>query len=154
MGRAPCSRRARLRRRRRPDGRRRRRRRCRRRHRSLLRLTIAPPPQNPHQNTTALPVWQAKDDFVKLLADHQTIVLVGETGSGKTTQIAQFIADAGYASKGGIIACTQPRRVAATTVARRVAEEMGVRLGEEVGYSVRFDDCTSARTRIKVSRER
>jgi pre-mRNA-splicing factor ATP-dependent RNA helicase DHX15/PRP43 len=133
------------------------RRRCQRapRDRAPFRQPRQPPPplQPPllpqHPTTTALPVWQAKDDFVKLLADHQTIVLVGETGSGKTTQIAQFIADAGYSSQGGIIACTQPRRVAAMSVARRVADEMDVQLGEEVGYSIRFEECSGPKTFVK-----
>jgi HrpA-like RNA helicase len=74
---------------------------------------------------------------------------VGETGPGKTTQIAQLLAEAGYAQDGKLIACTQPRRVAVTSVARRVAEEMEVQLGEEVGYHVRFDKCCSNRTMIK-----
>lgn len=69
-------------------------------------------------------------------------------GSGKTTQITQYLAEAGYTSA-GIIGCTQPRRVAAMSVAKRVAEEFGCRLGQEVGYSIRFEDCTSADTRIK-----
>lgn len=109
----------------------------------------SPPAQPTKKYPTALPVWQAKDDFVKLLADHQTVVLVGETGSGKTTQIAQFIADAGYAKNGGTIACTQPRRVAAMSVARRVADEMDVQLGEEVGYSIRFEECSGPKTFVK-----
>jgi pre-mRNA-splicing factor ATP-dependent RNA helicase DHX15/PRP43 len=79
---------------------------------------------------------------------HQTSILVGETGSGKTTQIAQFVAEAGYGGR-GMIACTQPRRVAAMSVARRVAEEMDVVLGEEVGYSIRFEECSSNKTIIK-----
>jgi pre-mRNA-splicing factor ATP-dependent RNA helicase DHX15/PRP43 len=94
-------------------------------------------------------VWQAKDEFIKMLNEHQTVILVGETGSGKTTQIAQFIAEAGYAQDRKVIACTQPRRVAAMSVARRVADEMDVQLGEEVGYSIRFEECTSARTFVK-----
>jgi pre-mRNA-splicing factor ATP-dependent RNA helicase DHX15/PRP43 len=61
-----------------------------------------------------LPVWQAKDEFIKMVNGHQTTILVGETGSGKTTQIAQFIAEAGYARDKKAIACTQPRRVAAS----------------------------------------
>ncbi|KAK9817919.1 hypothetical protein WJX72_004309 [[Myrmecia] bisecta] len=96
-----------------------------------------------------LPVWQAKADFTGMLNGNQTTILVGETGSGKTTQIAQFVAEAGYCQAGKKIACTQPRRVAAMSVARRVAEEMDVVLGEEVGYSIRFEECSSAKTFIK-----
>jgi len=101
------------------------------------------------QKRTGLPVWQAKEDFVKMINEHQTTILVGETGSGKTTQIAQFIAEAGYAQSRKLIACTQPRRVAAMSVARRVAEEMDVELGDEVGYSIRFEECSSNKTFIK-----
>ncbi|GAX81778.1 hypothetical protein CEUSTIGMA_g9206.t1 [Chlamydomonas eustigma] len=96
-----------------------------------------------------LPVWQAKDEFIKMVNEHQTTILVGETGSGKTTQIAQFVAEAGYAQNRKAIACTQPRRVAAMSVARRVAEEMDVTLGEEVGYSIRFEECSGPKTFIK-----
>lgn len=96
-----------------------------------------------------LPVWQAKDEFIKMINEHQTTILVGETGSGKTTQIAQFIAEAGYAQSRKLIACTQPRRVAAMSVARRVAEEMDVALGEEVGYSIRFEECSGPKTFVK-----
>jgi ATP-dependent RNA helicase DHX8/PRP22 len=78
------------------------------------------------------------------------LVVVGETGSGKTTQLTQYLLSAGYAAR-GIIGCTQPRRVAAMSVAKRVAEEMGVRLGAEVGYSIRFEDCTGPETVIKYS---
>lgn len=98
---------------------------------------------------TGLPVWQAKDEFINMVHNHQTSILVGETGSGKTTQIAQFVAEAGYGGDRGMIACTQPRRVAAMSVARRVAEEMDVVLGEEVGYSIRFEECSSNKTIIK-----
>ena len=96
-----------------------------------------------------LPVWQAKDEFIKMVNDHQTTILVGETGSGKTTQIAQFVAEAGYAQNRKAIACTQPRRVAAMSVARRVADEMDVVLGEEVGYSIRFEECSGPKTFVK-----
>ncbi len=74
---------------------------------------------------------------------------MGETGSGKTTQITQYLMEAGYTRK-GIIGCTQPRRVAAVAVAKRVAEEMGVDLGQQVGYAIRFEDVTTkVVTRIK-----
>ena len=99
-----------------------------------------------------LPVWQAKGDFITMLNSSQTIILVGETGSGKTTQIAQFVAEAGYCGSGRKVVCTQPRRVAAMSVARRVAEEMDVGLGEEVGYSIRFEECSGPRTIIKGAR--
>ncbi|GFH16678.1 ATP-dependent RNA helicase dhx8 isoform A, partial [Haematococcus lacustris] len=92
-----------------------------------------------------LPVYSARAKLVELVRSHDAIVIVGETGSGKTTQIPQFLDQAGF----GTVVCTQPRRVAAVTVARRVAEEMGTRLGDKVGYTIRFDDTTSAATRIK-----
>mmetsp|Transcript_68078 Transcript_68078/g.215385 ORF Transcript_68078/g.215385 Transcript_68078/m.215385 type:complete len:701 (-) Transcript_68078:54-2156(-) len=96
-----------------------------------------------------LPVWQQKEDFIKMLNAHQTLVLVGETGSGKTTQIIQFVCEAGYTRTGKMVACTQPRRVAAMSVARRVADEMDVQIGEEVGYSIRFEECTGPKTFAK-----
>ncbi|WJX26085.1 RNA helicase [Trifolium repens] len=104
-----------------------------------------------------LPVWHQKDDFLQVLKDNQTLILVGETGSGKTTQIPQFVLEAvdletpppDHKGKKMMIACTQPRRVAAMSVSRRVAEEMDVTIGEEVGYSIRFEDCSSARTVLK-----
>ncbi|KAI3802849.1 hypothetical protein L1987_30994 [Smallanthus sonchifolius] len=76
----------------------------------------------------------------------------GEMGSGKTTQVTPYLAEVGYTSKGKI-GCTQPRRVAAQSVAKRVAEEFGCRLGEEVGYSIRFEDCTGPETVIKYMTE-
>jgi hypothetical protein len=96
-----------------------------------------------------LPMYRQRDAFLAALDACSTLVLVGETGSGKSTQIPQFLYEAGYAGAGSRIGVTQPRRVAAQTVAKRVAAEMGVTLGQEVGYSVRFDDCTSASTVVK-----
>lgn len=80
--------------------------------------------------------------------DNQILIVIGETGSGKTTQITQYLAECGFAARGKI-GCTQPRRVAAMSVAKRVAEEFGCRLGQEVGYTIRFEDCTSQETIIK-----
>jgi ATP-dependent RNA helicase DHX8/PRP22 len=80
--------------------------------------------------------------------DNQILVVIGETGSGKTTQITQYLAEVGYCVRGKI-GCTQPRRVAAMSVAKRVAEEVGCRLGQDVGYTIRFEDCTSPDTKIK-----
>jgi HrpA-like RNA helicase len=68
---------------------------------------------------------------------------------GKTTQMPQFILDAGYAANGKLVACTQPRRVAAMSVAKRVSQEMDVELGQQCGYSIRFDDKTSKQTMLK-----
>ncbi|KAL4442503.1 hypothetical protein ABPG77_005087 [Micractinium sp. CCAP 211/92] len=96
-----------------------------------------------------LPAWSAREKLVELVRENQVLIVIGETGSGKTTQIPRFLYDAGL-TKGGLVACTQPRRVAAVTVAQRVAEEMGTELGAgKVGYSIRFDDRTSPNTRIK-----
>jgi len=96
-----------------------------------------------------LPVWQQRDDFIKIMKNHQTLVLVGETGSGKTTQIPQFAVEGGFSAQGKLVACTQPRRVAAMSVSRRVADEMDVELGQEVGYSIRFEDNTGPKTFLK-----
>lgn len=95
-----------------------------------------------------LPIYRFRDDLLQAIKEHQVLVIVGETGSGKTTQIPQYLHEAGY-TKEGKIACTQPRRVAAMSVAARVSQEMGVKLGHEVGYSIRFEDCTSDKTILK-----
>jgi pre-mRNA-splicing factor ATP-dependent RNA helicase DHX15/PRP43 len=88
-----------------------------------------------------LPVYQFKDRLLDAVSKNQIVVVEGETGSGKTTQIPQFLVEAGYAEQGtSIVTCTQPRRVAATSIAARVADEMDVKLGEEVGYTIRFED--------------
>jgi ATP-dependent RNA helicase DHX8/PRP22 len=88
------------------------------------------------------------DLLIDLQKQHQVLIVVGDTGSGKTTQMTQYLAEDGFADKSRI-GCTQPRRVAAMSVAKRVAEEVGCRLGQEVGYTIRFEDCTSPETRIK-----
>lgn len=105
-----------------------------------------------------LPIWEHQDVLRQCLRDRDILVMLGETGSGKSTQIGQFLVSEPWmkSSKvdlegkrrhvGGCIAITQPRRVAATNLARRVAQEMGVRLGEEVGYSVRFDNKSDNQT--------
>ncbi|KDQ22740.1 hypothetical protein PLEOSDRAFT_1050814 [Pleurotus ostreatus PC15] len=94
-----------------------------------------------------LPVYAQMDDFFTVFSENQIVVMVGETGSGKTTQIPQFVAYSDLAhSNGKMIACTQPRRVAAMSVAKRVAEEMDVQLGRQVGYSIRFEDMTEPGT--------
>ena len=84
-----------------------------------------------------------RDALLLLVERHATLIVVGATGSGKTTQIPQYLAEAGWAAGGRCVACTQPRRVAAQTVALRVAEEVGCRLGAEVGYSIRFEDVST-----------
>ncbi|XP_031270199.1 probable pre-mRNA-splicing factor ATP-dependent RNA helicase DEAH5 [Pistacia vera] len=96
----------------------------------------------------SLPIYKLKKELIQAVHDNQVLVVIGETGSGKTTQVPQYLAEAGYTTKGKI-GCTQPRRVAATSVAKRVAEEFGCRLGEDVGYAIRFEDCTGADTVIK-----
>lgn len=96
----------------------------------------------------SLPIYKLRDDLIKAVTDNQILIVIGETGSGKTTQITQYLAECGFTARGKI-GCTQPRRVAAMSVAKRVAEEFGCRLGQEVGYTIRFEDCTSPETAIK-----
>ena len=95
-----------------------------------------------------LPAFAVREGLMQVIRDNQIVIVVGETGSGKTTQLTQFLYEEGYA-KSGMIGCTQPRRVAAMSVAKRVSEEMEVNLGGLVGYAIRFEDCTSDETAIK-----
>jgi ATP-dependent helicase HrpA len=96
-----------------------------------------------------LPVCEKREEIAQLIANHQVVVLAGETGSGKTTQIPKICLSIGRGSR-GLIGHTQPRRIAANTVATRIAEELHTRLGEKVGYQVRFSDQSSDQTLIKV----
>ncbi|KAI1740669.1 P-loop containing nucleoside triphosphate hydrolase protein [Xylaria scruposa] len=102
-----------------------------------------------HKPAALLPITKHHDSLLYLIETYPVTIVVGQTGSGKTTQIPQFLEHAGWCAEGKLIGVTQPRRVAATTVAIRVAEEYGCELGKEVGYSIRFEDVTSAATRIK-----
>lgn len=96
----------------------------------------------------SLPVFKLRSVLIKAVEENQLLIVVGDTGSGKTTQMTQYLAEAGFGDR-GLIGCTQPRRVAAMSVAKRVAEEVGCQLGKEVGYTIRFEDCTSPETVIK-----
>mmetsp|Transcript_5125 Transcript_5125/g.10403 ORF Transcript_5125/g.10403 Transcript_5125/m.10403 type:complete len:1163 (-) Transcript_5125:1198-4686(-) len=97
----------------------------------------------------SLPIFKLRKPLLEALRENQVLVVIGETGSGKTTQMTQYMVEDGLVRNGTRVGCTQPRRVAAMSVAKRVAEERGCRLGEDVGYSIRFEDCTSPETIIK-----
>lgn len=95
-----------------------------------------------------LPIATCRAELMSLIRENNIVVIIGETGSGKTTQMTQYLYEAGY-GKHGAIACTQPRRVAAMSVAKRVAEEVGCPLGSTVGYTIRFEDVTGPETKIR-----
>lgn len=96
----------------------------------------------------SLPITARAEEIVELIRKHQVVVIAGETGSGKTTQLPKLCLAAGR-GEAGMIGCTQPRRLAARSVARRVAEELATPLGEQVGFQVRFNDQVSERTLVK-----
>src|SRR5690606_18131376 len=93
-----------------------------------------------------LPVSQRRDDIKDAIRDNQVVIVAGATGSGKTTQLPKMLLELGYESIGH----TQPRRIAARTIAERIAEELGEEVGGIVGYQVRFADRTAKGTRIKL----
>ncbi|KAL7799870.1 P-loop containing nucleoside triphosphate hydrolase protein [Trichoderma ceciliae] len=102
-----------------------------------------------HKPSSLLPIAKHRESLLYVVETFPVTIVIGQTGSGKSTQIPQFLERAGWCSDGKIIGVTQPRRVAATTVALRVADEVGCEIGKEVGYSIRFEDVTSSSTRIK-----
>uniref|UniRef100_A0A914X0A8 RNA helicase n=1 Tax=Plectus sambesii TaxID=2011161 RepID=A0A914X0A8_9BILA len=101
------------------------------------------------QQRTRLPIFKNRNHILYLLEKYQTLIVVGETGCGKSTQVPQYLMEAGWAKDGRLIGITQPRRVAVVTLAARVADERMSILGHEVGYVVRFDDVTDASTQVK-----
>lgn len=96
----------------------------------------------------SLPIYKSKHELLDAVYNNNIIIIVGETGSGKTTQIVQYLYEEGY-HRNGIICCTQPRRVAAVSVAYRVSYEMNVDIGSLVGYTIRFEDNTTKDTKIR-----
>ena len=106
-------------------------------------------PQPLTKTRNPLPVLAFREHILSAIAEHQTIVLVAETGSGKSTQIPQYLHQAGYSSNGKKVVCSQPYRSAVTSIVARVADEMSSPVGQAVGYSVPFVDRTSNQTVIK-----
>ncbi|XP_954145.1 DEAD-box family helicase, putative [Theileria annulata] len=100
------------------------------------------------QERQKLPIYYYRTELLSAIKKYKTLIVVGETGSGKTTQIPQYLHEVGY-SKAGVIGITQPRRVAAMSVATRVSKELNVKMGSIVGYSIRFEDYTGSNTKIK-----
>ncbi|KAF9157020.1 DEAH-box ATP-dependent RNA helicase prp22 [Actinomortierella ambigua] len=105
-----------------------------------------PPSEELRRQQEALPIFDFRNQLLDAIQSNNVLVVIGETGSGKTTQLPRYIAEEFRDKRIGV---TQPRRIAATSVAKRVAEEYGCRLGDTVGYTIRFDDTTSSRTRLK-----
>lgn len=97
-----------------------------------------------------LPICAAHDQIIEAIKESQVIIVSGQTGSGKTTQIPKMALELGRGGHGKQIVHTQPRRLAARTVAERIASEMGVKLGEEIGYQVRFNDESSSKTKLRI----
>ncbi|KAK3016011.1 hypothetical protein RJ639_006735 [Escallonia herrerae] len=100
------------------------------------------------QQRQYLPIFSVRDVLMQVIRENQVVVVVGETGSGKTTQLTQYLHEEGY-TRNGVVGCTQPRRVAAMSVAKRVSKEMETKLGDTVGYAIRFEDVTGPNTVIK-----
>ncbi|XP_047365183.1 ATP-dependent RNA helicase DHX33-like isoform X1 [Vespa velutina] len=111
--------------------------------------TTEPGSTSVHQQRKSLPVYRLRKRLLEEIRRYSTLIIIGETGSGKTTQIPQLLLSSGIAGVSGRVGVTQPRRVAAVSIARRVAQEQGVETGKLVGYCVRFEDVTSPQTRIK-----
>jgi len=96
-----------------------------------------------------LPIYKHKKQILYALEEFHVIVIVGETGSGKSTQVPAYLWENGWTKNNFQVVCTQPRRIAAQSLAERVSQEAGKKLGNEIGYAVRFDDCTSSVTQVK-----
>ena len=112
---------------------------------------LYPPSHRPlAQQRLLLPIYKHRRQILYTIENYGVTVIVGETGSGKSTQIPQYLVEGGWTQNDFAVVCTQPRRIAATGLAARVAQEAGSRLGDRVGYTVRFDDQTSPQTQIKV----
>ncbi|CAE7346057.1 DHX35 [Symbiodinium natans] len=106
------------------------------------------------QQRRRLPIARQRLAILHAVETHRAVVLCGATGCGKSTQLPQFLDEAGWTAKGYVVAVTVPRRLAAVTLATRVAQEMGAELGREVGYRIRFDACVSpGSTRIEFMTE-
>ncbi len=106
-------------------------------------------PQEIVDRKRSLPIYAVKNDLIELIKKNQFVIVIGETGSGKSSQIPQYIAETDIVGDGLKIGITQPRRVAAKSLAERVAVESGVKLGTQVGFAVRFESCVSSKTIIK-----
>ncbi|MCD2377588.1 ATP-dependent RNA helicase [Borreliella burgdorferi] len=100
-------------------------------------------------NDFKLPIYKYKDELIKVLKNHNVLIVESPTGSGKTTQLPRIIYEAGFA-KLGKIGVTQPRRIATVSIAEYIAKHIGVNVGEEVGYKIRFEEITSPKTKIKL----
>ena len=107
------------------------------------------PPPTPRFSYPDLPISRRRREIAEALRNNRVVVVVGETGSGKTTQLPKIALEVA-GNKRGMLGCTQPRRLAAVAVARRIAEEVGCDIGSYVGYQVRFDDKTGKDTKLKL----
>jgi len=116
-------------------------------YKSRTRKRTTPPPQLTYD--TGLPIFEKKQEIIDAVRHNQVVIISGETGSGKTTQIPKFCIEAGRGMY-GLIGCTQPRRIAAITIANRIAEELGEAPGQSVGHKIRFSDTLSSDAFIKI----